>query len=111
VLEDGLFDATAMLALPGKYRRRLRATNTLERFIEGTRQRAKVIRIFPNMGSAYRLVGALCAETHEEWSAGRRYLNMVEYFQWRTDRPGEDALTEEASPGGESTTQPAAVPT
>ena len=28
---------------------------------------------------------ALCAETHEEWSTGRWYLNMDEYFQWRDD--------------------------
>jgi hypothetical protein len=32
VLEDGLFEATAILALPGKYRRRLRTTNMLEGF-------------------------------------------------------------------------------
>jgi transposase-like protein len=38
VLEDGLLDATAVLALPGKYRRRLRTTNMLERFIEEIRR-------------------------------------------------------------------------
>jgi transposase-like protein len=32
VLESGLVDATAVLALPDKYRRRLRTTNMLERF-------------------------------------------------------------------------------
>jgi transposase-like protein len=65
VLEEGLIDATAVLALPGKYRRRLRTTNMVERFIEEIRRREKVVRIFPNRESAYRLVGALCAETHE----------------------------------------------
>ncbi len=67
-LEDGFYEATAVLALPEKYRKRLRTTNMLERFIQEIRRREKVIRIFPNMDSAYRLVGALCAETHEEWS-------------------------------------------
>ena len=43
VLEDGFFEATAILALPGKYRRRLRTTNMLERFIEEIRRREKVI--------------------------------------------------------------------
>jgi transposase-like protein len=89
ILEDGFYDATAVLALPEKYRKRLRTTNMLERFIQEIRRREKVIRIFPNMNSAYRLVGALCAETHEEWSTGRRYLNMDEYFHWRADRSVE----------------------
>jgi transposase-like protein len=102
VLEDGLFDATAVLALPGKYRRRLRTTNMVERFIEEVRRREKVIRIFPNRESAYRLVGALCAETHEEWSTGRRYLTMDEYFEWKA------AQQEERSPA-EKQARPVAV--
>jgi transposase-like protein len=83
VLTGGLFDATAVLALPGKYRRRLRTTNMLERFIEEIRRREKVIRIFPNLSSVERLVGALCAETHEEWCTGRRYLTMDAFFEWK----------------------------
>lgn len=95
VLEEGFIDATAVLALPGKYRRRLRTTNMVERFIEEIRRREKVIRIFPNRESAYRLVGALCAETHEEWSTGRRYLNMDEYFDWKSTQHEEESQAEE----------------
>ena len=83
VLEEGFEDATAALALPMKYRRRLRTTNMVERFIEEIRRREKVVRIFPNMQAAYRLIGALCAEQHEEWAHGRRYLTMEAYFQWK----------------------------
>jgi transposase-like protein len=100
VLEGGLFDATAVLALPGKYRRRLRTTNMLERFIEEIRRREKVIRIFPNLGSVERLVGALCAETHEEWSTGRRYLTMNAFFEWKElchRDPETETTTETAS--------------
>lgn len=110
ILEDGFYDATAVLALPEKYRKRLRTTNMLERFIQEIRRREKVIRIFPNMGSAERLVGALCAETHEEWSTGRRYLTMEEYFEWRTDRSDEDTLDEPTELNGKPTAQAAAVP-
>jgi len=39
----------------------------LERHIQEIRCREKVIRIFPNEDSAWRLVGALLAEKHEEW--------------------------------------------
>ena len=95
VLEDGFFDAIAVLALPDKYRRRLRTTNMLERFIEEIRRREKVIRIYPNIDSAERLVGALCAETHEEWSTGRRYLTMEEFFEWKTAQQEEKPPTEE----------------
>ena len=83
VLEAGFEDATAVLALPAKYRRRLRTSNMIERFIEEIRRREKVVRIFPNMQSAWRLIGALCAEQHEEWGHGRRYLTMDAYVQWR----------------------------
>jgi len=110
VLEDGFYDATAVLALPEKYRKRLRTTNMLERFIQEIRRREKVVRIFPNMDSAYRLVGALCAETHEEWSTGRRYLNMDEYFRWRADPTVEDPSDEEASLNGNQAAQPPTVP-
>jgi len=99
-----------VLALPEKYRKRLRTTNMLERFIQEIRRREKVIRIFPNIGSAERLVGALCAETHEEWSTGRRYLNMDEYFEWRTDHTVENALGEETTLNGEPAARSATVP-
>ena len=39
VLEEGLEEATTVLALPGKYRRRLRTTNMIERLIEELRRR------------------------------------------------------------------------
>jgi len=39
VLGEGFFDATAVFALPGKYRRRVRTTNMLERFIDEIRRR------------------------------------------------------------------------
>jgi len=80
-LEDGLEDALAVLALPEKYRRRLKSTNMQERLIQEIRRRERVIRIFPNEDSAERLIGALLAEIHEEWQ-GRRYLDMSDFHEW-----------------------------
>ncbi|MCS3824694.1 hypothetical protein GGP85_000114 [Salinibacter ruber] len=72
-----------------------------ERFIEEIRRREKVVRIFPNIGSVKRLVGALCAETHEEWSTGRRYLKMEEFLEWQakqqTGKPDSEELPEPAA--------------
>jgi hypothetical protein len=62
------------------------------------------------MDSAHRLVGALCAEMHEEWSTGRRYLTMDEYFEWKSDHAIENALNEETSLNRKSTAQPTAAP-
>ena len=90
VLEAGLEDAIAVLHLPEKYRRRLRSTNPLERVIEEGRRRERVIRIFPNERSAWRLMGALFAEQHEEWISGRRYFDMTEYFDWKAARGRDD---------------------
>jgi len=94
-LENGLLDAPAVLALPGKYRRRLRTTNMVERFIEEVRHREKVIRIFPNTDSVERLIEALCAEPHEEWSTGRRYLTMDAFFEWKALHQTREPETEE----------------
>ena len=62
------------------------------------------------MGSAERLVGALCAETHGEWSTGRRYLTMDKYFEWRTNNADEGPLDEPTSLNGEPGVQSATVP-
>jgi transposase-like protein len=82
-LEAGLEDAIAVLALPAKYRRRLRTTNMVERLIEEIRRRERVIRIFPNSASAHRLIGALLQEQHEDWLTGRKYFDMGEYVEWK----------------------------
>jgi transposase-like protein len=109
VLEGGLFEATAVLALPEKYRRRLRTSNMLERLIQEVHRREKVIRIFPNIGSAWRLVGALLAEKHEEWSTGRRYLTMDEFREWREEQVKEPQkpADEQQSESSNRTLQPA----
>ena len=81
VLEDGFDDATAILILPERYRRRLRTTNGVERLNEESRRRERVIRIFPNRESVIRLVGALLMEFVDKWASGRKYLDMSEYLQ------------------------------
>lgn len=84
-LEEGFEDALAILALPDKYRKRLRSTNMQERLNEEIRRRERVIRIFPNDDSALRLIGALLAEQNEVWQE-RRYLDMDEFNEWANAR-------------------------
>jgi transposase-like protein len=104
--QDGLFDATAVLALPEKYHRWLRTTNMLERLIQEIRRREKVIRIFPSKDSAWRLVGALLAEKHEEWSTSRRYLRTDEFYDWLDEQTDTEATDFQSEPTNR-TLQPA----
>ena len=76
LLEEGFEEAIAVLALPDKYRRRLRTTNGLERLNEEIRRRERVIRILPNSESAIRLIGCLLMEIYDKWSAVKKYFNM-----------------------------------
>lgn len=85
-LESGFDDAIAVLALPARYRKRLRTTNGMERLNVEIRRRERVIRIFPNEESAMRLLGALLMEQDEQWSTGWRYFDMTEYHEWRAQR-------------------------
>ena len=80
-MEAGFEDAMAIMALPEKYRKRLRTTNMQERLNEEVRRRERVIRIFPNDESALRLIGALLAEKNEVWQE-RKYLDMDEFNEW-----------------------------
>jgi len=92
MVEEAFDEVTCVLNLPGKYRKRLRTSNMLERTIEEIRRRERVIRIFPNEASAFRMIGALMAEQHEAWATGRLYLNMDEYFDYK------NALTDNTEP-------------
>ena len=82
-LEEGFEDATAAMGLPAKYRRLLRSTNMVERLIREVRRRERVIGIFPNMDSAFRLLGAYLMERDEDWISGRKYFDMAEYWEWQ----------------------------
>ena len=78
----------------------------LERLIQEIGRREKVIRIFPNKTSAWHLVGALLVEKHEEWSTGRRYLKMKEFYEWRAEQSDKDADDLQSEPSNH-TLQPA----
>lgn len=84
-LEAGFEDAMAVMALPERYRKRLRTTNGVERLNQEIRRRERVIRIFPNEESAIRLIGAVLVEIDEAWSCGPRYFDMTEYWEWKAN--------------------------
>ena len=86
ILDEAFDDITAVLALPLKYRKRLRTTNSVERLNQEIRRRERVIRIFPNTASVIRLMGALLMEQDERWQTGRKYFDMQLYYQIRNEK-------------------------
>jgi putative transposase len=76
LLADSEHDVTAYAKFPRAHWSKIASTKPLERVNKEIKRRSKVIGIFPNDESVIRLVGAVLAETHDEWqTAERRYLS------------------------------------
>jgi putative transposase len=88
-LEEHIEECLTCLAFPESHRRRIRTTNSLERFNQELKRRTRVVRIFPNRQACLRLVSALAVEQSEEWLTGRRYLDMEELREHRRSRDCE----------------------
>lgn len=91
ILEDSFDDATAVLALPAEVRVRTRTTNAVERLNKELRRRERVIGIFPNRESVFRLFGSLLMEQADKWCTERQYLDFKAYNAWRKSRSDEQS--------------------
>ncbi|WP_240376251.1 IS256 family transposase [Bacillus piscicola] len=73
ILEEGFEDVIQYLIEEESYHKYIRSTNSLERLNQEVRRREKVIRIFPNTQSAFRLIGAVLMEYADE-QAGKKLV-------------------------------------
>jgi len=69
-LEDGFEESIQYMNEPEKRHRYIRSTNSLERVNQEVRAREKVIKIFPNEKSAFRIAGAILMD-YEEKQVGK----------------------------------------
>ena len=65
ILDEGFEDTIQYMEYPEDIRCHIRSTNSLERLNQEVRRREKVIRIYPNTQSAFRLVGAVLMHYQE----------------------------------------------
>ena len=77
-LEENFEEGLAFYKYPRDHWKKIRTNNPSERLNQEFKRRTRVARLFPNIESCERLIGAVAMEIHEDWVSGKRYMSMEE---------------------------------
>lgn len=75
-LDQAPADLLTFTGFPQPVWRQIWSNNPNERLNKEIRRRTDVVGIFPDRDAVIRLVGAVLAEQHDEWTEGRRYFAL-----------------------------------
>jgi transposase-like protein len=91
-------DILVYKTFPEEHHRSIHSVNPLERLNREIRRRERVVGVFPNRTSVYRLLGTQLMNVDEDWRAGRSYMGkegIQKIFKTFPEKENKDFILKE----------------
>lgn len=75
-LETNFVEGLTFYDFPKKHWKKIRTVNALERMNREQKRRTRVAGLFPSVESCERLLVSVAIRLHEDWSTGKKYMDM-----------------------------------